>query len=812
MQPILFNSVLSFVNTNHQFMRFTLIFLLASAIPAVLTAQKYTLSGYMKDASSGEPLLGASIYVNELKQGTATNTFGFYSLTLPEGEYEILFSYVGYVAEKATIKLDQNISLSVSLESNVELDEVVIEADGTNTIQEKTQMSSVTITMEKVKTLPALFGERDLIKTLQLLPGVQSGGEGSSGLYVRGGGPDQNLILLDGVPVYNASHLFGFFSVFNADAINQVELIKGGFPARYGGRLSSVLDIRMKEGNMNEFKGEGSVGIISSKLSLEGPIVKDKTSFIVSGRRTYIDLLARPLIRATARNQGGSDLIAGYYFYDFNAKINHKFSDRSRLYLSGYLGDDKFYFNVSENYLQNGFENTFKSKGDLKWGNSIAALRWNYQFSPKLFSNTTITYSKYKFSTGLSFEETYRDSSGQDESSRFVTNFFSGIDDITAKVDFDFIPSPRHYIRFGLGDIYHRFSPGAQQLEIDAGDFNQDSTIQSQVVYAHEAYAYIEDDWQINEKFKANFGLYATAFTPSDTAFFSLQPRLSLRYMVGKKASLKASYAKMVQHLHLLTNPSIGLPTDLWVPATRLVTPEVSHQVAIGYAQTVKDQYEFSLEGYYKTMSGLIEYRDGQSFQGQDQDWEKKVESGTGESYGMEVLLQKSRGKFSGWIGYTLSWSYRQFENINFGERFPYRYDRRHDIGMAFTYKPSDELDIGIVWVYGTGNAYTLGLERYMAFRPDYSFFGREIEHIESRNNFRAPAYHRLDIGANLHKETKWGVRTWSFGFYNAYSRLNPFYIYWGYEDSFNGGDSKRVLKQISLFPIIPSISYSFKF
>lgn len=778
--------------------------------------QKSTISGYIADSESGEQLLGASVYVKSLGDGTATNLYGFYSLTLPQGEYELVYSYVGYNSVELTIDLKENVSRNVDLQALVELGEVVITDERSNQIQNTTQMSTIKMSMDKVKALPAFMGEKDLIKTLQLLPGVQSGGEGSSGLYVRGGGPDQNLILLDGVPVYNASHLFGFFSVFNADAINSVELMKGGFPARYGGRLSSVLDIRMREGNLSKFEGEGSIGVISSKLSLQGPIMKGKTSFIVSGRRTYIDILTRPLIKASAASQEeGLDLVAGYYFYDFNGKINHKFSDKSRLFLSGYTGDDHFYLDLKQKYTleDDDFESTVGA--DLNWGNRIAALRWNYMLSPKLFSNTSITYSKYKFSTEASYAE--KTIGGDpDDDVEFYVNFFSGIDDVTAKVDFDYVPSPNHFIKFGVGDIYHTFSPGAIQQKLKAGDFNLDSTIANDKLTAHEIYAYIEDDFKIGQRLKINTGLYATAFSPTDTSFYSLQPRFSSRFLLTDKSSIKASYASMMQPLHLLTNPTIGLPTDLWVPATKDVPVERSRQVALGFAQTIKDGYELSVEGYYKTMDNIIEYRDGESFQGVDSRWEDKVEVGKGWSYGAEFFFEKKVGKLSGWVGYTLSWTQRQFESINFGEIFPYLYDRRHDISIVLTYKPNDNIDFGLVWVYGTGNAYTLGLERYKEYQEfnadGINIYGQEIEHIEERNNFRAPSYHRLDLGMNLHKKTKWGTRTWSLGVYNAYSRQNPFYIFWGYENGLFDSNSQRVLKQIALFPFIPSVSYAFKF
>ncbi|MBI3143566.1 MAG: TonB-dependent receptor [Bacteroidetes bacterium] len=794
-----------------------LICILITGIALEGMAQKVTLSGYLTDAATGEQLIGASVFVKDLKDGTATNVYGFYSLTLPQGTYDVVYSYVGYNAQLTTVALTASKTLNVKLEANIALEEVVITEDRSNRIQEKTQMSTITLGMDKVKNLPAFMGEKDVIKTLQLLPGVQSGGEGSSGLYVRGGGPDQNLILLDGVPVYNASHLFGFFSVFNADAINSVELIKGGFPSRYGGRLSSVVDIRMKEGNTNKFEGEGSVGIISSKLSLQGPIGKaKKTTFIVSGRRTYLDILARPIIKAVGRSAGEANVVAGYYFYDLNAKLNHKFSDRSRLYLSAYGGDDIFYFDIKDDYVSEGKKNEYGTGGGLSWGNKIAALRWNYMFSPKLFSNTTVTYSKYKFDTDVEFYETYWENDVEKKNS-YYSGFYSGIDDITAKVDFDYMPSPKHFVKFGFGDIYHKFSPGASQTKFEFDGIKLDSTVASNTMYAHEAYAYIEDDLRLGNRLKVNLGLHATAFMPTDTTFYSLQPRIAARFLVSDKASIKASYATMMQALHLLTNPTIGLPTDLWVPATKNVPVEYSQQVALGYAQTVKDAYELSLEAYYKTMDNLIEYKDGQSFGGSDANWENKVAIGRGWSYGLELLFEKKVGKLSGWIGYTLSWTNRQFDDLNFGKAFPYRYDRRHDMSLVITYKQNDKVDFGLVWVYGTGNAYTLGLEHYWAYNDELGQSGEwvyfdDIEHVESRNNFRAPSYHRLDLAVNFHKPTKWGQRTISLGLYNAYSRQNPFFIYWGYEDGFFSDNSARVLKQVALFPMIPSISYAFKF
>lgn len=765
-----------------------------------------TISGYIMDKSSGEPLIGATIYEENTQQGTTTNLYGYYSITL-QGEGAVLrFSFVGYATQRFDFTLEEDQKWNVELEQFNELDEVVVNASETNTIQDNTQMSSIDLSMEKVKALPVFLGEKDVMKTIQLLPGVQSGTEGASGIYVRGGGPDQNLILLDGVPVYNASHLFGFFSVFNADAINSVQLIKGGFPAHYGGRLSSVIDIRMKEGNMKKLHGEGSIGLISAKLMLEGPIKKDKTSFAISGRRTYIDLLARPLIKAAAENQG----YGGYFFYDVNAKLNHKFSDRSRLYASGYFGNDKFYAVLNDEFVDNGTTYTYQFDNELKWGNGIAALRWNYLITPKLFSNTTLTFSKYNFVVGFHEKDEQTSSSGT-ESQEFSFEYLSGIRDYSAKIDFDYTPHPNHYVKFGTGYTYHTFTPGVNTFKQELGGAVEiDTSFGAAEINAGEFWAYLEDDYKITTRLKANVGVHFSGFMVNEKTYLSVQPRASVRFMLNENSSLKASYAQMAQFLHLLTNTGIGLPTDLWVPPTDTIEPQYSSQIALGYAQTIAKKYELSVEGYYKKMTNLIEYKDGASFFGNQESWEDKIEVGEGVAYGAEFLIEKKIGKTSGWIGYTLSWSNRTFENLNFGETFPYRYDRRHDIGVAITHKFNEKIDIGVVWVYGTGNAVSLGTERYMSYDAafqGYYWRNQEIEHIDSRNGYRMPSYHRLDVGVNLHKKRSKWERTWSFGVYNMYNRQNPFYLYFSYDEA---GD--RRLTQISLFPLMPSFSYSFKF
>mgnify|MGYP002378061589 CR=1 FL=1 len=758
----------------------------------------FTISGYVEDAASGERLIGASVFDLRSKKGTATNAYGFFSLTLPADSVQLRFSFVGYQSQVKAFMLSRDEKFVIQLGNDVQLEEVTVIGDRP---AENTQMSTISLQMDKVKSLPVLLGERDVLKTIQLLPGIKSGTEGSSGIYVRGGGPDQNLILLDGVPVYNASHLFGFFSVFNSEAISSVDIVKGGFPARYGGRLSSVLDIRMKEGNMKEFHGEGSVGIIASRLTLEGPIKKDKTSFMVSARRTYLDLLARPLIKAQNNGEAG-----GYYFYDLNGKINHKINDKNRLYFSTYYGKDRFYTAFSDEYVSNGDRYKNRTEFGLDWGNLISALRWNWEINKKLFANTTVTYSRYQFNIGFSDETKRLGSNPMTSINSF--NYYSGINDWAGKIDFYYVPSAKHTVRFGAGEIYHTFTPGVNSVRNSDGSNNVDTTFGSQKKFAHEFFAYAEDDWEINPRLKINAGLHLSGFVVGDKNYWNFQPRVSGRYMLDEVSSLKLSYSRMAQYIHLLTNAGIGLPTDLWVPATENVKPQVADQVAMGYSRSMKKDLQLTVEAYYKYMQGLIEYKDGASFFGSDRDWQDKVEVGEGRAYGAEVLLERKTGKTTGWIGYTLSWSDRQFANLNFGDRFPYRYDSRHNISVAVTHHITDKIDIGVVWVYATGNAVTLGYERYNAlkFDPAGNFYS-EVVHINKRNNYRMPDYHRLDVGLNFHKKhAKW-ERTFSLSVYNMYSRQNAFFLFFDYN---NNGE--QVLKQVSLFPIIPSISYSFKF
>jgi len=773
-----------------------------------LQAQKYTLHGFIEDAETGEKLFGATVFDVQTYDGTITNEYGFYSLTLPEGEKQIKFSYLGYKEIVREIELSDNVELNIKLTLSNELEEVVISAEKGEKIQENTQMSSVKIPISQIKSLPTIGGEVDILKSLQLLPGVKSGNEASAGIYVRGGGPDQNLILLDGVPVYNVYHLFGFYSVFNADAISSVELFKGGFPARFGGRLSSVIDIRMKEGNNKSFHGEASIGLISSKAILEGPIKKNKGSFMVSGRRTYLDLILRPFIKKSFRDNGENG-VTGYYFFDANAKANYKLSNKDRIFLSFYGGQDKFYLRNEYNYDGiNGSSGYSRTKADFGWGNLTSSLRWNHLFSDKLFANSSLTFTRYGLLSAYEGEKRY----GEQVYELYAFKYASDIQDLGVKIDIDWLPSPHHSIRFGGNAIYHNFQPGV--LSFKAGEEETggiDTTLNQQKINAAEMYIFAEDDWTISRRIKANLGVHGSMFHVRGKNYFSGQPRLSVRYLLNEKSSLKASYCRMRQYLHLLANSSINLPTDLWVPPTDRIKPQQSWQAALGYARDLPE-IELSAEVYYKEMKKMITYKDGTSFLLVTDSWENKVAIGNGQSYGLELFAQKKYGKTTGWIGYTLSWSWRKFEEINFGQKFPYKYDRRHDISIVVTHQISKRIDISGTWVFGTGNAITLPQGYYNAM-PVIDDNGNiyeagDIIDYGSRNGYRMNPYHRMDLGINFKRQMKHWQRVWSLSVFNLYNRKNPFYIYQDYDYI----QQKNVFKQVSLFPVLPSFSYAIKF
>jgi outer membrane receptor for ferrienterochelin and colicin len=787
---------------------------LALFVAQTLSAQQtYTLSGYVKEAGSKELLLGVTIYTESKSAGTVTNNFGYYALQLPKGKHRIIYNFVGYDAVTKEVIISGDKVLNVDLASaHSEIGEVIVNASKTQKkVSQDVQMSTIEIPIKTIKDIPALFGEKDVLKVLQLMPGVQSGSEGQSGLYVRGGGPDQNLIILDGATVYNAQHLFGFFSLFNGDALRSVELIKGGFPARYGGRLSSVIDMNMKDGNKEKVTGELGIGVISSKGLIEGPFAKGKGSFIVSGRRTYIDVLTQPIIRAF--NNGNS---AGYYFYDFNAKANYEINDKNRVYLSGYFGRDKFYLKEKYENSFDGQEQSYTNKVNFGWGNATGTARWNHLFGPKLFSNTSLIYSFYELA--ITAEEESSDNSN------FTLGYGSGITDYTLKQDFDWYANNKHKVKFGLQATHHTFTPDA--LVVKDASFGLDIDRKTQYTSV-ETGLYIEDEWKITNRLKSLYGLRLSTFTTNKTTYVNPEPRVALAYNLKSDLALKASYATMNQYVHLLSTSGVGLPTDLWVPATDLVKPQNSQQVAIGMAKDFEKQnFSLTVEGYYKAMNNIIGYKEGASFLAiQESDeglesisWEENVTSGKGTSYGAEVLLQRKQGRLTGWAGYTLSWTTQQFDELNNGKKFFARYDRRHDISLVGVYELKENITLSATWVYGTGNAITLPISTYqtnelsnVSSPSRNNFYRANGTEYTDRNAFRMRAYHRADIGVQVMKQKKRGVRTWEFSVYNSYNRQNPFYYFIGPEEQFNP-DSKQVLKQVSLFPILPSVSWNFKF
>ena len=751
-----------------------------------LAQSTVTINGYVTDAQSGEKLIGATVYLPQLNKGTATNSYGFYSFTvLSTDSLRVVYSYVGYEATEKTLEANKNLRLDVELTTNTLLQAVEVVAPAEEDALEQVQMSVHTIPIQTINTAPVLGGESDILKTLQLLPGVKFGNEGSAGLYVRGGSPDQNLILLDGVPVYNVSHLFGFLSVFNSDAINHVELIKGGIPARYGGRLSSVLNITMKEGNLKERQGVFAISPIAGRFTYEGPIKKDTSSFIISARRTWLDAVAAVASLINERT-------FGYGFYDLNAKYNHKLSNRDRVYLSFYTGRDRFF----DTYNDGADRSTF----NFRWGNLTSVGRWNHLFGPKLFSNVSLSYSSYNF-----FQE-YR---VKQEGTDFFSQVRSRIQDLNWQTDFDYAPSLRHALKFGTKLSRQRFSPDVVQL-VNA---SADTTFNNQtVVDATNLEAYAEDDITITPALNLSVGLRASAFWVNDRAYANLQPRFAARYRLNPALSLKASYTNMVQYLHLLTNSSLGLPTDLWVSTTENVAPQRSEQLAVGATQSLREgMYEVSLEGYYKRMNNLITYREGANYLFQNgETWENKVVAGDGTSYGVELFVNKKQGKLTGWLGYTLSYTNRWFDAIDNGRVFPFRYDRRHDVSLLVSYTlPKDRL-LSFTFVYATGNAITLPTARYQGVLPpswEYATFDQNAFAdrvlLGQRNGYRMPDYHRVDISYQRKKETKrLNQRTWIFSLYNAYSRLNPYFLY----------ETDGKLRQYSLFPIVPSVTYRLEF
>lgn len=766
--------------------------------------KKFTISGYVRDQSSGENLPSANVGIIELKRGVNTNNYGFFSISVPAGKYNLKVSYLGFETQMITLDVSKDEEMRVELlPKNVVQKEIVIKDIRKDNNVKSTEMGMHQLSMENVKKLPVIMGEVDVLKSLQLLPGVSSAGEGQSGFYVRGGGPDQNLILLDDAVVYNTGHLFGFFSVFNGDAIKNVTLIKGAAPANYGGRLSSVVDVTMKEGNNKKYQVEGGIGLIASRLSIQGPILKNKASFMVSARRTYIDALIKPFVRSTSSFKG-----SGYYFYDLNAKVNYILTKKDRLYLSGYLGKDVFTFRNKES--------TFSV--NVPWGNKTATLRWNHEFSNKLFLNTTLMYNDYNFTF----------SGGQEN---FKVKFYSGIKDWSGKFDFDYYSKFNHNFKFGGQYTYHTFTPSTVSGESAGVEFKPDQTFRK---YAHEMGVYALDEFDLGSKIKVNVGLRYSQFmqigpykrytfdqndNKTDSteygagevakSYGGFEPRLNIRYSINESSSIKLSAAKTYQYLHLVTNNGSTLPTDIWSPSTYFVRPQMAWQYSIGAFKNLLDnKVETSVEVYYKDMRNLLEYREGyvpSSLRDVDYDFV----FGKGYAYGAEFFINKTKGKWTGWLAYTLSWTYRNFPQLNAGERYFAKYDQRHNISFTSTYELNKKWTLSGVFVFGSGNRVTLPTSLYTIDNQVYQEYSK-------LNNYSLPPYHRLDLAAIYTPKagsTKKLKGSWTFSIYNVYSRQNPYLVYLDVQGAIGGTNGVELkVKQVSIFPILPSITYNFKF
>lgn len=761
-------------------------------------AQVTTISGYVREQGSLEKLPGVVVSVEGYSQHTVSNTYGFYSLSLPtDKNYTISFSSVGYQKIEKRVDLKIETFLSVELPTNVtHLDEVTIKD------RKLTEPGVTRLPIQQIKLIPALLGEKDVIKALQLLPGVQKATEGFTALYVRGGGPDQNLILLDEAPVYNANHLFGLFSTFNGDAIGNVSFWKGGFPARYGGRLSSVIDLKMKEGNKEKFHGEGGIGLLSSRLTVEGPISKGKSSYLISARRSYFDLISKPFMQKNTATL--------YNFFDINAKSNVELSSKDNLYFSGYFGNDKLVNN--EESINSA--SIVQTKSKLIWGNATGTLRWNHQLNTKLFANTTLFFTNFNFDLTEDFHRR-RDSI----STGMSTSFRSSLQDWGFKTDFDYYPNNFHTIKSGFQFIRHRFKPRIYAFE----DLSQKSSEENTEKYVSTEYSiYVEDAFKISNQFNFNGGIRLTGLKSDGKNYLFFEPRLTLNYLLAEKWSISASYSRGNQFIHLLSNTGIGLSTDLWVPTTRQTPPQQADQITAGISRKFpKNGLVFTVESFRKWLRNIIAYREGASFLAisdgvQELKWKDNVTNGKGWAYGTEFLLQKNTGKLTGWIGYTLSWTIHQFDDLNNGKRFFPRYDRRHDISIVGSYKISEKVRLSANWLYATGNSISAPLS-YSFINYDFSANPtggviNTIDYLGSRNSFRAEAYHRLDLSVQLLKKKRWGERSWEFGLYNAYSRKNPFYYYLKTRNDFAEKGQRTELVKKSLFPVIPSITYNFKF
>lgn len=769
-----------------------LLFLVCIYCSYSVLGQNYTVSGRVVALNSQEALANVTVQSFNKQRGIYTNDYGYYSLTLPKGKHQLTYSFVGYGKMLKTIELQADTIINIALSLGELLQTVDITAQTNKGIINK--IGAIRLNPKLVEESAIIFGEADLIKYAQQMPGVQGGHEGFSGMHVRGGSQDQNLILLDGVPVYNINHFFGLFSVFHPAVVKNATLYKSSIPARYHGGVSSVLDVRLREGNLREFSGEVGIGLISSKFSIEGPIKKDTASFLFAYRRSYFDLFTRPLAAAF-----DTDTRVGYFFHDMNAKINYVFSPKSRLYLSTYMGKDAFFMKYKEKSNTDDGDYLLKQESELGWGNITGVLRWNYIYSNQLFSNLTLSVSHFDFSNGnMTKEET---SGGNKE----VENIYSsGIDEIAGGMDFDYFPVPEHYIRFGIKLRGRQFNPGVKLMQYNYQNTTAlNSSVENTNTNAFQYSIYVEDEWQITGTIGATIGLNGNGFYTKEVSYNYLEPRLSINWQVAEKIYIKGAYYYSHQYLHLVTNSGLGMPTDLWVPSTRIIPPVNVSQPSLSLSWSVHPKVHFNVEAYYKDMRNVTEYRMQYLPDEEQEDWQNKLVSGKGKSYGVEFLLEKSGKKTNAWLSYTLSKTDRTFDEFNQGESFPYVYDRRHIFNINLTHALNEHVKLNVFWVFRSGRYATYATDTYSPQSP-FPSSGSTVEYYAQKNNLHFPNYHRLDLALMFEKEKKWGVRTWKVGFYNAYSRINPFIVEYS-------SDLNSFIK-VGIFPILPFVSYNFKF
>ena len=793
--------------------------------PASSKVRRFAVSGHITDAETGETLIGAGVLSGQT--GAVTNEFGFYSLPLPAGHHQLHVAYIGY--EQVTLELDlqRDTVLNFSLRSTAELDAARIVSRKDAGLQ-STYLGSLEVPLAHIRNTPVLFGEADLVKTLQLLPGVQGGQEGLSGLYVRGGGPEENLVMIDGVSVYNMDHMLGLFSIFQPEAVKNVTLYKGAFPARYGGRISSIVDIRTNDGNMKETHGSLTVGVLNDRFHLEGPIVKDKLSYSLSARGLHT-IIAEPIMRLLLKEE-----FYNYYFYDLNGKLTWRTGDKDRLYLSVYHGADDgnailrehSEVSMSSDPEEPGTTKEYDSerKMRLDWGSTVGALRWNHIFNGKLFSNTTLSVNRYRMLIGC--EEKgyfYTGTTSRPGYSSYGAAYKSGIRDLGFRTDFDWTPSPGHLVKFGADYTRHDFLP---QTAIVTEDDEKPLTFQGARYTGNDASIYAEDNISLGRHFTFNPGLRLSWFNTQGRNYYSLQPRFTARLSLDNGLAFKAGYSRMAQYVHLLSSTVIALPLDLWVPITKDIRPVTADHGSVGIYYDGLPGWEFSVEGYWKEMYNLMEYKEGVQFVYASTGWESMVETGRGRALGLEFFIQKTSGKTTGWISYSLSKSTRWFPDgsINLGQPFPYKYDRPHAFNLTLNHKFSEKVDVSLSWVFSSGSTMTIPLRTTATIVPQGPGQGSGVEpivkesfYVESRNNYRLPPTHRLNLGVNLRHRTRRGNEAvWNFSVYNAYNAMNPHFVVYGHDFEYNleqhATYQKFTLEKLTILPIIPAFSYTYNF